>query len=85
MNWFIGYGIILALYIVTSLEADRFNDSKMLKVLNILYWGALGTWDIFYGLFLCNTESGGIAYIISGVVLFWIGIIIFIIRYMKRN
>lgn len=83
--YFIGFGVILAMYIPSMILAYHYNDEFLVKVLNKIYWMLLGTWSVILGVFLLEGEANKYSYTILGLVWFWVGFISLLVNYCKKG
>lgn len=85
MIWFLGFGIILAVYIPVLVLSARYEDGLVLKMSSRLYWVVMGTWDIVYSLFFESNDSLKIFYPILGALFMWLGVILLIHDYCIKK
>lgn len=83
--YFIGFGVILAMYIPSMILAYHYDDEFLVKVLNKIYWMLLGTWSVILGVFLLEGEPNKYFYTILGLVWIWIGFISLFVNYCKER
>lgn len=83
--YFIGFGVILAMYIPSMILAYHYNDEFLVKVLNKIYWMLLGTWSVILGVFLLEGETNKYSYTILGLIWFWVGFISLLVNYCKKG
>lgn len=83
--YFIGFGVVLAMYIPSMILAYHYNDEFLVKVLNKIYWMLLGTWSVILGVFLMEGELNKYSYTILGLVWFWVGFISLLVNYCKKG
>ena len=84
MIWFLGLGIIVAIDTPVFFLAYHYNDELVLKMSNRVYWMALGTWNVCYGLFFETSQFLKVYYPIFGLVCIWFGTILLIRDYVKK-
>ena len=83
--YFIGFGVILAMYIPSMILAYHYDDEFLVKVLNKIYWMLLGTWSVILEVFLLEGGPNKYFYTILGLVWIWVGFISLFVNHCKER
>ena len=83
--YFIGFGVILAMYIPSMILAYHYDDEFLVKTFNKIYWMLIGTWSVILGAFLAKSDIDRYFYIILGLVWIWVGFISLFVNHCRER